>query len=96
MLDTTPTSPVALEQCRAIDIAGKHEVWLKISDLSEAEFGAHIDTQMAREANIPKVGEVAPDFIADALDHPRQRKGEQVRLSDLRGKPVGIVLGPYT
>ena len=47
MPDNTPTSPVALEQCRAIDIAGKHEVWLKISDISEAEFGPHIDTQMA-------------------------------------------------
>ena len=51
---------------------------------------------MAREANVPKVGAVAPGFIADVLDRPRQRKGEQVRLSDLRGKPVGIVLGSYT
>ena len=96
MLDTTPTSPVALEQCRAIDIAGKHEVWLEIPDISEAEFGAHIATQMAREANVPKAAVVAPGFIADVLDRPCQRKGEQVRLSDLRGKPVGIVLGPYT
>ena len=42
------------------------------------------------------MGEVALDFIADALDHLRQRKGEQVRLSDLRGKPVGIVFSSYT
>ena len=96
MPENTPTSPVALEQYRTIYIAGKHEVWPEICDISEAEGGAHIATQMAREANVPKVGAVAPDFIADVLDRPRQRKGEQSCLSDLRGKPVGIVLGSYT
>jgi hypothetical protein len=96
MPDTITTSPVTLEQYRAMDMAGKRQVWLEISDISEAEFEAHIAAQMARESNVPKVGEVAPDFVADVLDRGRQRTGEQVRLSDLRGKPVGIVFGSFT
>ena len=96
MPDTITTSPVTLEQYRAMDMAGKRQVWMEISDISEAEFEAHIAAQMARESNVPKVGEVAPDFVADVLDRGRQRTGEQVRLSDLRGKPVGIVFGSFT
>ncbi|MBC8240777.1 MAG: hypothetical protein ISR50_10380 [Alphaproteobacteria bacterium] len=96
MPDNIPTSPVTLEQYRAMDMAAKRGVWLEISDISEAEFETHIATQMAREANVPKIGALAPDFAADVLDRERQRTGEQVRLSDLRGKPVGIVFGSYT
>ncbi len=96
MAGTTPTSPVTLEQYRAMDMAEKREVWLEISDITEAEFENHIATQKAREAKVPKVGAVAPDFVADVLDRHRQRTGERVRLSDLRGKPVGIVFGSYT
>ncbi len=96
MPDTVTTSPVTLAQYRAMDMAGKRQVWLEISDISEAEFEAHIATQMAREANVPKVGADAPDFVADVLDRHRRRTGEQVRLSDLRGKPVGLVFGSYT
>jgi peroxiredoxin len=45
---------------------------------------------------VPKVGSMAPDFVADVLDRQRKRTGETVRLSDLRGQPVGIVFGSYT
>ncbi len=96
MTDNVTTSPVTLEEYRAMDMAGKRGVWLEISDISEAEFEAHIATQMARETNVPKIGEAAPDFVADVLDRERKRTGEQVRLSDLRGKPVGLVFGSYT
>ena len=96
MPDTITTSPVTLAEYRAMDMAAKRDVWLEISDISKEEFEAHIATQMAREANVPRVGDTAPDFVADVLDRDRQRTGEQVRLSDLRGKPVGIVFGSYT
>ncbi|HEY4775350.1 MAG TPA: hypothetical protein VIH40_11075 [Xanthobacteraceae bacterium] len=52
--------------------------------------------ERAREAFVPKVGSQAPDFAADVLDRDRKRTGEQVRLSDLRGTPVGLVFGSYT
>ncbi|MFP6746380.1 MAG: hypothetical protein VCD66_02120 [Alphaproteobacteria bacterium] len=89
-------SPVTLEQYAAMDMAGKRQVWLEISDISEAQFEAHMATQKAREANVPKLGTQAPDFTADVLGADRRRTGEQVRLSDLRGKPVGLVFGSYT
>ncbi len=96
MRDDIPTSPVTLEQYGAMDRADRRKVWLEISDITEAEFESHIAAEMAREADVPKVGSEAPDFVADVLDRNRNRTGEQVRLSDLRGQPVGIVFGSYT
>ncbi len=96
MPEDIPTSPVTLEQYAAMEMAEKRRVWIEISDITEAEFDAHIATQKAREAIVPKVGSRAPDFVADVLDRDRKRTGEQVRLADLRGQPVGIVFGSYT
>ena len=89
-------SPVTLDQYAALDMAEKRQVWLQISDISEAQFEAHMATQKAREADVPKVGAMAPDFTADILGPNRQRSGGQVTLSDLRGNPVGLVFGSYT
>ncbi|MFP6774794.1 MAG: hypothetical protein VCE74_21065 [Alphaproteobacteria bacterium] len=89
-------SPVTLDQYAAMDMAEKRQVWLQISDISEAQFEAHMATQKAREADVPKVGAMAPDFTADILGPNRQRSGGQVTLSDLRGNPVGLVFGSYT
>jgi len=96
MPDNIPTSPVTLEQYAAMDMAARRKVWLEISDITEEEFEAHMAEEKAREAVVPKVGSEAPDFVADVLDRQRKRTGEQVRLSDLRGSPVGIVFGSYT
>ncbi len=96
MGDQIPTSPVTMAQYAAMDMAERRQVWLEISDITEAEFDAHMATEKAREANVPKVGSEAPDFTADVLDRGRRRTGQQVRLSDLRGRPVGLVFGSYT
>ena len=96
MPEDIPTSPVTLEQYAAMEMAERRKVWLEISDITEAEFEAHMATQRAREADVPKVGGVAPDFVADVVDRARRRTGAQVRLSDLRGRPVGLVFGSYT
>ena len=45
----------------------------------------------AREATTPKVGDTAPDFELASLDGDRR-----VRLSSLRGRPVGLIFGSYT
>ena len=89
-------SPVTLEEYGAMDMAQRKKVWLEISDISEAEFEAHMAEEKAREAIVPKVGSMAPDFVADVLGSDRKRTAEQVMLSALRGKPVGIVFGSYT
>jgi hypothetical protein len=92
----TPKSPVTLEEYAAMDMAQRRKVWLDISDISEQEFEAHMAEEKAREAIVPKVGSMAPDFVADVLDRQRKRTGETVRLLDLHGQPVGIVFGSYT
>ena len=89
-------SPVTLEQYSAMDMFERRKIWLEISDISEDQFDAHMEEEKAREAIVPQPGDDAPDFVAEVLDRQRKRTGEKVRLSDLRGKPVGIVFGSYT
>ena len=96
MHPTPKTSPVTLEQYGEMDMAAKRELWIEISDISAEQFDAHMDEQRAREAGVPRVGSDAPDFVADVLGPDRQTTGEQVQLSSLRGKPVGIVFGSFT
>ena len=96
MTNAATESPVTLEEYRAMDMARRREVWLEISDITEAEFDAHMEEQKAREAKVPRPGAMAPDFVADRLDRNRERTGEQVRLSDYRGKPVAIAFGSFT
>lgn len=96
MTNAATESPVTLDEYRAMDMARRREVWLEISDITEAEFDAHMEAQKAREATVPRLGAMAPDFVADRLDRNRKRTGEQVRLSDYRGKPVAIAFGSFT
>lgn len=91
-----PKSPVTLEQYAAMDMAARRKVWLDISGISDEKFEAHMAEEEAREAIVPAVGIMAPDFVADVLDRARKSTGETVRLSDLRGKPVAIIFGSYT
>ncbi len=96
MTNAATESPVTLEEYRAMDMAQRRDVWLEISDITEAQFDAHMEEQKAREAAVPRPGAMAPDFVADRLDRDRKRTGEQVRLSDYRGKPVAIAFGSFT
>ena len=96
MSGTVRVSPVTLEEYGAMDMEGRRTVWLEISDITEDEFEAHMARESARETMVPAIGADAPDFIADVLGPNHQRTGEQVRLSDLRGKPVGIAFGSFT
>jgi len=52
--------------------------------------------QAARQEKVPQPGDEAPDFKIDVLDRDRQRTGETVQLSALRGKPVALMFGSYT
>ncbi len=96
MRDDSPTSPVTHAQQAALNAAARRKVWLEISDITEEQFDAHMATEKAREAIVPRAGVEAPDFVADVLDRERKRTGERVRLSDLRGQPVALVFGSYT
>lgn len=48
--------------------------------------------EMRRRPDGPDVGSRAPDFDLALLNGG----GERVRLSDLRGLPVGLIFGSYT
>ena len=96
MPDDVRTSPVTLAEYGAMDMAAKRKVWLEISDITEEQFEAHMAEEKAREDTVPKVGSEAPDFVAEVLGPTRERTGEQVRLSELRGKPVAIAFGSFT
>ncbi|MGZ0189032.1 MAG: hypothetical protein ACKVH0_13685 [Alphaproteobacteria bacterium] len=89
-------SPVTLEEYSAMEMAERRQAWLDISDISEADFEHHMATQKAREALVPKVGDLAPDFTAEVLDRSKKRTGETVQLSTFRGKPVAMTFGSYT
>jgi hypothetical protein len=96
MPDHVETSPVSLEEYNAMDMGTRRQLWIDISDIDGEHLDAHMAQEKAREANVPKVGTEAPDFVADILGDNRERTGEQIRLSDLRGKPVAIAFGSYT
>lgn len=91
-----PESPVSLDDYGKMSMAERRELWLKISDISEAEFDAHMAREKAREADVPRPGATAPDFTAERLDATGKRTGETVRLSDHRGRPVALAFGSYT
>lgn len=44
----------------------------------------------------PQIGEEAPDFELERLDRTGKRNGAHLRLSSLRGRPVGLIFGSYT
>ena len=46
--------------------------------------------------NLPKVGDMAPDFRIERLDRDRKRSGDYVQLSALRGRPVALLFGSFT
>ncbi len=52
--------------------------------------------KVERDRNSPKPGDEAPDFELEILSPEGKRTGENLRLSSLRGKPVGLIFGSFT
>jgi hypothetical protein len=75
----------------------KKKVWIDISDhMTEEKFDAMMAEHSAREVNLPKVGDMAPDFRIERLDREKKRTEEYVQLSALRGRPVALLFGSFT
>ena len=74
----------------------KREVWLSISDMTPEAFDAMMAEHQARNANVPEVGDAAPDFRIERITPDRKRTGDFVELSSLRGKSVALLFGSYT
>jgi hypothetical protein len=52
--------------------------------------------RFAADARSPQIGDEAPDFALERLSAAGERTGERLRLSSLRGTPVGLIFGSYT
>jgi len=71
------------------------ELW-KEMNVTREQFDEIQKIQAAFEANAPAVGSKAPDFEIKRLDAKGRLTEDTVRLSALRGRPVGLVFGNYT
>jgi hypothetical protein len=68
----------------------------KQMNISKERFQEIMAEQQRREANVPAVGSEAPDFELKRLDEKGTLTETTLRLSALRGRPVGLVFGSYT
>jgi hypothetical protein len=57
---------------------------------------AGYERRLEADKRSPQVGEMAPDFELERLSAAGKRTGEMMKLSGLRGKPVGLIFGSYT
>jgi len=71
------------------------EIWEKMN-ITKERFQEISTQQAAREKLAPAVGAPAPDFELKRLDDKGVLTEETLRLSSLRGRPVGLVFGSYT
>ena len=74
----------------------RKKIWLEISDMTEEEFDAMLESNNARQDRVPPIGSEAPDFRIERLTADRKRTGDFVQLSALRGKSVALCFGSYT
>ncbi len=52
--------------------------------------------RIERDKNSPRIGDEAPEFELERLSPAGMRTGETLRLSSLRGRPVGLIFGSFT
>ncbi len=71
------------------------ERWERIMMTREA-YIAMVQERSERDKQAPKVGQPAPDFVAERLTPSGSRTGNFFRLSDALSKPVALVFGSYT
>jgi hypothetical protein len=64
--------------------------------MTRDEVRATMLSRLAEDARSPRVGDDAPDFELERLGSDGKRTGELLRLSGLRGQPVGLIFGSYT
>ena len=52
--------------------------------------------RIERDKGSPRIGDEAPEFELERLSPAGMRTGETLKLSDLRGRPVGLIFGSFT
>ncbi len=52
--------------------------------------------RIERDKDSPRIGDQAPEFELERLSPAGIRTGDRLRLSALRGRPVGLIFGSFT
>ncbi len=52
--------------------------------------------RIERDKDSPRIGDEAPEFELELLSPAGMRTGDRLRLSALRGRPVGLIFGSFT
>ncbi len=52
--------------------------------------------RIERDKDSPRIGDQAPEFELELLSPAGMRTGDRLRLSSLRGRPVGLIFGSFT
>ena len=71
------------------------ERWARLR-MTPEQYTAMRAERLDRERRAPAVGDPAPEFEAERLSTEGKRSGQTFRLSEARGRPVGLVFGSYT
>lgn len=77
------------------DVDALPDEWFESLDTTREAMRDALEHQRAADASAPQVGDAAPDFSLPTL-HRNGELGDDVRLSALRGQPVGLLFGSYT
>ena len=64
--------------------------------LTREAYEVMVRERSIRDALAPKVGERAPDFVANKLVSEIAQPQDYFQLSEQRGRPIAIVFGSYT
>jgi hypothetical protein len=94
-----PIRDCVVERLKTASPAEREEMRLRIERRMSQADGGHMqrvrrdwDARLEAEARAPEAGDPAPNFDLALLNGD----GQRVRLSALRGRPVGLIFGSYT
>ncbi len=88
--------PVELPKLIADRLANISDQELEFRGWTREGFRQRWFDKVERDKDSPQIGDQAPDFELERLSPSGQRSGETLRLSSLRGKPVGLIFGSFT
>lgn len=77
-------------------INGINDEELEFRGWTRDSMRAGYERRLEADKDSPQVSDLAPDFELELLSAAGGRTGKMMKLSGLRGKPVGLVFGSYT
>jgi len=88
--------PMKLPQVLEDRINGISDDELEFRGWTRDSMRAGYERRLEADRDSPQIGDLAPDFELERLSASGARTGEMMKLSGLRGKPVGLIFGSYT